>query len=170
MKMPEIISSDSLFSLGPQLAARAVAAPTSVAWGLGSRAMYIPFTVTESITVVKLWALNGATVSGNIDMGVYNTAAVLQIAATEATQTGINALQEFNVPDTVLAAGIYYLGIVLDNTTGTFLMYAAPTTASMKSLGLYLQAAAYPLPSPATFATATAAAIPVCGMSTRVTI
>ena len=170
MKMPESISSHSLFSCGPVLAANAAAAPASATWSAANRALYLPFIVTETITIVKLWVLNGATASENIDMGIYNPTGVRQVSIGSTAQSGTSDKQEFDIADTVLTAGIWYLGIAKDGILGT--VFASSGGQALLSAGAYIQASAFALPATATFATASGftIGIPVCGMSTRLTV
>ena len=72
MPMPPLVGVDSPLSLGTQISAVSLATPASATFPSANRAILVPFVVTEDCTVVKLWAYNGAAVSGNIDLGIYD--------------------------------------------------------------------------------------------------
>jgi len=146
------------------------AAAASTAWATANQARYVPFLIPDPFLVRKLLAYNGATTGGNTDMGVYdeNGAEVVGIAA--AAQSGTSAWQEFDVTDTWLVPGLYYVGLLNTTTTGTYYAYANKELGRMA--GVFSQAVgAATLPSPtATFAALDAYGVPVVGMSSRVLI
>jgi len=77
--------------------------------------------------------LNGSAVSGNLKLGIFTSAGVLVAATASTAQAGIDTLQripwatEFVSNPGVstaltnplfLAPGTYYIGVIIDNTTG----------------------------------------------------
>lgn len=168
MPMPPLVGTENWHCLGTQLAASAVSAPISAAWPAANRALYIPIIITEDVTVVKLWVYNGATASGNIDMAIYNSAFARQVTIGSTAQAGTNVIQEFNITDTALTAGTYYIGIAMDNTTGTTRRYSPyGGGAQLQTWGMAQEASAFALPSTATPADVASAYIPICGIATR---
>lgn len=169
MPMPPLVGTENWHCLGTQLAAMASAAPASGANPTANLAYYIPVLVTEDITVTKLWCRNGSVVSGNVNMALY-TSAFAQVANSEigsTAQAGTNAVQEFDITNVALTAGLYYIAIVMDNITGTFIRYG-PSGGAAQSWGLAQEAAVFDLPATATPADIAASAfIPVCGIATR---
>ena len=168
MPMPPIVSADSWHGLGTQIAAAGLAAPVSAVVNAADRAIYIPMLVTEDITVTKLWCYNGATVSGNVNMALY-TSAFAQVANSEigsTAQAGTNAIQEFDITNVALAAGLYYVALVINNGTGTFFRYLS-TAAHNKAWGMLQEAAVFDLPATATPVVPTQTGIPICGIATR---
>lgn len=143
------------------------ALPASVAWGTANQARYVPFRLPEPVTVVKLLAYNGATAAGNTDIGVYDAAGTEVISIAAAAQSGTSVWQEFDVTDTTLLPGLYYIGLLNTTTTGTYFGWA--NLQFGRAMGVFSQAVgAATLPSPsATFAALDAAVIPVVAMSTR---
>lgn len=169
MPMPPIVGTENWHCFGTQLAAIANIAPTSQTWTTANVAAYIPLLVTEDITVVKLWCYNGAAVSGNVNMALY-TSAFAQVANSEigsTAQAGTNVIQEFNITDVALTAGLYYIALVLDNTTGTIFQHTTPTNAQLQSWGMAQEASAFDLPATMTPADVTLGNAPVCGVATR---
>lgn len=126
---------------------------SSHTWAANNLAIFIPFVVSTSITVVKMGLYNGATASGNVDIGVYDDQQNQLIENGSVAQTGINSVQVFDTTDTTLDPGQYYLGLALSSTAGTVFSYTNLTGA--RSFGILQQTTAFPLPSPASFATNT---------------
>ncbi|MCH8745139.1 MAG: hypothetical protein IIB31_05770, partial [Chloroflexi bacterium] len=103
----------------------------SGAWPTANVAVYMPFTVHDDFPVKQLRFANGSTVSGNVDIGVYDSDAdglprTRLISAGSTGQTDTFDIQLFNVATTTLVAALYYVAGVLDNTTGQAFSFAAP--------------------------------------------
>src|SRR5271154_4607263 len=75
---PPVISTFS--ALGAAMAGVGMGVgPASQLWsnigvGAANAAIFIPFTVPDTITIAKLAAANGTAVAGNVDMGIYSEA------------------------------------------------------------------------------------------------
>src|SRR3989304_754734 len=89
--VPVRISTFSPESIGIDLAAVLSAAPSSGVMPESNYVVFCPFRLSIPITVVKLWAFNGAAVSGNVDVGIYNSAGLLQVSAGSTAQAVTNA-------------------------------------------------------------------------------
>jgi hypothetical protein len=165
LQSPNLLSTASADSIGVELSALAAGAPVSTVWA-ANIALYVPFILRAPSTAVKLWAMNGTVVSGNIDMGIYLPDGTKKVTMGSTAQAGTSAIQVFDIADTSLAAGKYYLGVALDNSTGTLSQWTVSTT---HALGVLLQAATFPLPSPAVFSTSGTTKIPLVGLSQIVT-
>jgi hypothetical protein len=135
-----------------------------------NRAIYIPVRIPAPFYAHKMFIYNGATVSGNIDMGIYDRDGN-KIASLGTTAQGTaSTIQEFDMTDILLAPGIYYLAVALDNATGKILC-ADSVGVLLRSLGRVVQETAFPLPATATFALSTAAAtVPLIGLAERILI
>lgn len=124
---------------------------TASAWPSASMAIYVPVRVRQPAVVKKLAISNGAAVSGNVDMAVYNAAGTRLVTVGGTTQAGTSTEQVFDVTDTLLLPGMYYIAGVLDNTTGQ--VVADPDAAPLcAAYGVLTQTSAYVLPATATFA------------------
>lgn len=167
VKTEQMIMPISWCSLGVQLAALSNGTATSQTWPTANKALYFPFTLDESTTFTKAFWMNGATVSGNVDIGIYNEAGTKQVSMGSTAQATINSIQEVNIADTTLAAGRYYMALSCDNTTATFYTWLLASALYSKVLGCAEQTSAFALPSPATLATPTTSSIPVFGFSIR---
>lgn len=166
---PFMITPASRLSIGTELAALGAGVPAPATWPAANRAIYIPFVLAESVTVVKLFWVNGATVSGNVDVGIYGGVSQTRLVSSGTTaQAGVNDVQSVDVTDTAMGPGQFYLALVCDNTTATFQRW--PTaTLNLKVAGAAQQASAFVLPTSAVLAATTAAYLPVFGLSLRTT-
>lgn len=164
---PFIISPASRLSLGSELAAHAIAAPGSAAWPSANLAIYVPFVLAESVTVVKLWWNNGAAVSGNVDVGIYNSSLTRLISAGSTAQATANVLQAADVTDTAMGPGQFYMALACDNTTAEFVRWSVATTPIARGWGMAQQATAFALPDPAVPVVSTSGYLPLFGLSLR---
>jgi hypothetical protein len=143
----------------------------SNAWPTSNLAIYIPVEIYEPVTIVKMSVNNGSAVSGNIDVGIYDAGGKRLVSKGSTAQAGTSAIQTFDITDTLLLPGLYYMAVALDNTTGTLAGWNSMTSPEQKMVGLYEQGTAFPLPATATFATFTQTAqLPLVSMSQKVTI
>lgn len=133
--------------------------PTSAAWPSANRAIFVPFNVYHTLTIVQMLVFNGATASGNIDVGLYDLGGARLVSIGSTAQAGTSAYQAFDITDTTLNPGQYYMGVALDNATGTLNRWSA-NAAEWRGLGLQQMASAFPLPATATFALVASAYLP----------
>lgn len=141
---------------------------TSATWPAANRAMFIPFHVRQLVTVQQLWCMNGPTLNGNIDIGVYSMDTLGLIAHTGAkVQAGVARVQAI-AKIFQLAPGNYFLAMSSDSGTGTFFRRAVTGTV-LGMAGVLQQSTAFPLPetiSSAAFLSTTTNAY-LYGLSTR---
>jgi hypothetical protein len=123
----------------------------------------MPFWIEDVVTATKIWWQNGATASGNLDVGIYDENGNLLVSIGTTGQTGTSTIQQADITDTTLSRGYYYLAMAMNGTTGTALRYS-PTTNLQQMMGVLEQASAFVLPSTATFAKAARSYIPVMGI------
>ena len=174
LQPPRVITPWSLESIGAKLYGMGAGNMTGVgstAYPSANLAIYIPFTIAKPIVVVKLFSYNGATVSGNIDMGIYTADGTRLVSIGSTAQATTSNVQEFDISDTLLNAGLYYLAVAKNDTTGTlFAVASGSAVAALATMGIAQQASAFPLPATATFATASQDYTPLIGLTTGVTI
>lgn len=128
----------------------------SAAWPAANRAIFYPFLLHVPTVLTKLWCLNGNTVSGNLDIGIYDVAGTKLVSTGSTAQSGTSALQTVTITALPLAPGTYYMAMAMDNTTGTLYRITTPTVNLAIGLGWFQQATAFPLPAtftPASLAT-----------------
>ena len=131
-------------------------------------ALFLPFELDRPYLVTQLYVINGPTVSGNIDVGIYSADGTRLVSNGSVAQTGGGADQIFNITDTLLGRGAFYLAVVLSSGTGELYRYAPTGTDNYRTWGALTQASAFPLPATATFAAPAALGyIPICGLTGR---
>jgi hypothetical protein len=123
-------------------------------------AMYIPVLVPDTATVYKLAWLNGATVAGNVDVGVYDFKGSRLVSSGSTAQSGVSAIQVADIADTVIRPGLYYLALATDSATATF-QRGFVTTQLARASGACQQSTAFVLPATATFGNPSAANMPL---------
>lgn len=130
-----------------------------------NRVIYIPFRLPQPLVVQQLYCINGSAVSGNVDVGVYTLDGTKILSSGSTAQAGTNQKQLFNVTDTLLGIGAYYMGLTLDNITGTFFRFAPTVQAVLTMFGLLAEnPAGFGLPANASFASLADAYYPQCGL------
>ncbi len=153
-----------LLSVGPFILHENSTLPASIVWPTANKAIYVPFTLNVAETALKLFCGNGAVVSGNVDVGVYTAAGARVISSGSTAQSGTSVLQVFDTADTLLVPGYYYFAMAVDNITAEVLN-SNPATFALPTWGVKQEAAAFPLPATATFATMTSNYLPFMGIS-----
>lgn len=147
------INSNGLASLADiQTFVRKTAATTSTAWGVANRAIYIPFVVEETVVAYQMAVENGATLNGNLDVGIYDINGVQLVASGSTAQTGTSVIQKFDIANTTLTPGYYYMAMSTNSTTATYIGNGATNAEYYRSLGVREQLTAFALPATATFA------------------
>lgn len=127
----------------------------STAWTTANRAIYIPFIVSTQVTAFKMAFENGATLNGNVDVGIYDfNGNRLTSIGSGTAQTGVSVIQIVDIGDVTLTPGYYFMAMSTNSTTATYL--SSPTANGtgdfFRSCGIQEQLTAFPLPNPATFA------------------
>lgn len=165
---PFIILPSGPNSLSPWLEHHNVGAFSTAIWPTASMAFYIPFWVANTYVAVKMATHNGSVVSGNVDVGIYDSGGTRLVSSGSTAQAGTNVLQEYDIADTTLVAGQYYLALALDNITGQVFRNALSTLPQwLQAAGVFQQATAFALPATATFAEMTTNYLPWVGVSSR---
>lgn len=165
--VPLMLSPLSELSLGQQLASAAAVVPASAVWPSANLGIYVPFALPRTMTVLKLWWLNGATVAGNVDVGIYDAALNKVIASGATAQATINVLQAVDIADTVLPGPAnYYMALSASLGTATFFR-TTPVIEALKAMGCAQQASAHPLPASLTLAAIAQAYLPIFGLAFR---
>lgn len=124
----------------------------------------VPFQVWDAWTVKRLALVNGATVNGNWDIGIYAFDGATKIVSTGSTaQSGTTAYQGVNVTATVLGPGFYWLAYGTDSATQTIHRWVPGSNWSPIG-GMMMHTVASgtgcPLPASLTLVTTTTANVP----------
>lgn len=147
-------------------------APASIAWPTSNLVILEPFTLNQTTNFLCLAVANGAAVSGNFDIGIYDdgagTSTVNRLVSSGSTaQSGTNVPQSVSAAFT-LPAGNYYAALCFDNTTATTWAKNASAAIALQGFG-YAQVTngAVTLPSTLTLALMASVYMPIFGPSQR---
>ncbi len=163
---PHILGVVSRFSMGGRFDAyQGTISVASGAWPTTNVAIFIPFYVPGPFTVRSFWCFNGASVSGNVDLGVYGLDGSLIVSTGSTAQAGVSALQITTVTAKLLMPGAYYMALACDNTTATFTRTATVPVLGLQSAGVTQAGSNFPLANLPTFATAAQAYTPFMGLA-----
>lgn len=145
-------------------------APASAVWPSANLAIYVPLRVPACVVVVKLWYASSSTGTGNVDMGVYDAGGTAVVSATNAAKVASTTEAVFDVTDTVIGPGLYYIALSSDSGTDTFVRWAPAAPIALAN-GVLTESSAYPLPATATWtADQTLAYVPVMGLLLESTV
>lgn len=159
-------------SIGAQLNANgfSLGSFASTSFPSANRAIYLPFSIAVPTVVVKLFCLNGGVTSNNMDMGIYDWTGTKLVSIGSTAQSGASAVQEFNITDTLLGPGRFFLAVCCVSGSASLQRIAGTSTEQMAAWGMYNQSSAFPLPATATFAKPASNYIPAIGLTTRTVI
>jgi hypothetical protein len=161
--MPVMVTTFSRCGQGAVLAAASAPTPVSTVIGAAATVLF-PVDVFEPITLVKAFVMNGATVNGNFDIGIYDANLNKLFSTGSTAQAGASAIQEVDIADFQLDIGAYHLAFALSSTTAAY--FAWSTSFSAVAGSNFMTAAAFPLP--ATFVSAgPTSGTPLFGFSAR---
>lgn len=158
--VPTVLSTASPESIGAHIVR---SNPASGAWPANNRGLFVPFVLPGPVRVKRLFSVNGATASGNIDVGIYRHSGARIVSAGSTAMAGTTAPQFFDIADTDLPPGRYYWGIALSTTAGTIYRWNFPLVLH-QATGAFQMASALALPDPATFTVLASAYMPWVGM------
>ncbi len=162
----QVICSASLESIGPDVVGTGQGMTGLQAWPTANLAIFVPFLVFTPFLAKIIGVDNGATVSGNIDVGIYDGQQNRLVSTGSTAHAGTSTVQTFDITDTLLLPGIYYMAQAMDNTTG-ITHGPASTVPIGGACGVLQMASAFPLPDPATFAAHAVAFIPILSVYGR---
>lgn len=139
----------------------------AAAWPTANLAIFVPIQVRRAVNVLKLWYSSGATATGTIDIGVYDSVGNRKISLTNTNKGGVGEIYG-DTTNTGLTPGLYYMGLVNSTNSDTFFFSstapAAPIAAALGVLTAQLGSAV--LPDPAGWAIdQTVTRIPAMGLS-----
>lgn len=163
-----VITSVSTSSFLSDVGPIAFLAEVAGVWPAANRALYMPFAVEETVTAYQM-ATEVSVQSGNCDVGIYDENAN-RLVSTGSTAVGAAGIQVFNITDTVLTPGTYFMAMSCDNVTASFLRFV-PTALWTQTLGLQQEAlGSVTLPATAAFANPASGYHPVLSIALVATI
>ncbi len=136
-------------------------------WPSANLGIWIPFNLTQNFLVTQMFTMNGAAVGGSVDIGIYNADGTKIVSMGPTTTVGTNAMQAFNITDTLLTPGQYYMVMSNSSNTHSFFRVTLGSAQFWKTLGMAQQASVGTLPATATFATISNDYLPLFGLTGR---
>jgi hypothetical protein len=138
-------------------------------WPAANRAIYVPFIVDVTVTAVAMF-IEIAVQSGNCDVGIYDEVGN-RLVSMGSTAVGAAGLQTFNIADTTLRPGLYYMAMCVDNVVASVFRSGGPQVVQQQTFGQRQQAVgAVTLPDPATFANPASLYTPVLSIAMNATV
>lgn len=169
--LPLTVWTGSRFGIG--VGARELAggstAFASTAWGTANLAILTPIWLPFRYPVRNLFVMNGATLGGNVDVGIYNQDLTLITSSGSVAQAGISAIQAF-AKDLILRPGGYYLGLSSNSTTATYFAAGIGSATRERYMGLLQMGTAFPLPATFTAAAVAQARVPAVGFTFQTSV
>jgi hypothetical protein len=138
---------------------------TSAAWPMANRALYIPFELDRPMRVTQMYAMNGSAAGGNMDVGIYTADGTRLVSNGSVAQTGTTVLQIFNITDTYLDCGAFWMALALSSVAGTMYRLTHGAANDWLVWGGLQQDTAFPLPATAALAVNTTAYLPLFGLT-----
>jgi hypothetical protein len=143
--------------------------PTSAVWPTANLAIYMPFYLERPALAQKM-AVQVAIQSGNCDVGIYDEKGN-RLVSMGSTAVAVAGLQVFDIADTWLKPGTYFMAMCVDNITASFWRISTTSNALGRMFGLQQQAVgAVTLPNPATFAAYAQQYVPALAVAFGATI
>jgi hypothetical protein len=137
------------------------------AWPTANLAIFIPVEIPYPYPLRYMAWLNGATVSGNADIGLYDSEGNRLVSSGSVAQASANAIQVQTLTTTLLKVGLYYMALAVDNTTATFSRWI-PGVEHLRVSGVRQASSAFVLPATPTFAVPANAYLPRIAMGSRI--
>ena len=112
--------------------------------------------------------LNGGVVTSSGDVGLYDAAGQRLWSQGGVAQSGVNAMQKFNVAGIQLKPGDYYMALALNTAAAGEIFRSLLGPTFIQSMGGQQMGTAYPLPAKATFTNITGTtSVPVFGFTSQ---
>lgn len=92
----------------------------SQAWGTQYKVLYIPIRVPARVTVKEMGYYPNTTATGNIDVGLYDSAGTKLTSTGSTAKSATGAVIALDVTDYTFGPGTFYLALCNDTTTDTF--------------------------------------------------
>lgn len=133
--------------LAPSSIEQFSSAPADANWQAINRALLFPLILPSNLDVVQCFMVNGAAVSGNSDIGLYDSGGnrLFHTGAINNVPAGLQGVTLNPFVYSLLKNTFYFLALSLDNATHRF--RGLQPTSHEGSWGFWAAAASYPLPA-----------------------
>jgi hypothetical protein len=161
-----IISTIGDQSIGYEVKAL-ISATSGAAWPSANVGIFVPFTTPEPVTINKLWLGIATFAACNLDIGVFQEDGT-RLVSMGTTALVNNSFNSFDITDTTLPRGRFYIGLTVDTVTAANFRNNNPAVGICQALGVIRDTSCAPPMStnanPATFVATTHAYIPLMGL------
>lgn len=140
--------------------------PASAAWPSADLAILVPVTLTraQSMDAIRAVLANGATASGNFDIGLYDES-YARVASLGSTGQSGTSVPQLTPVSWRFGKGRWYMALAMDGNVGTVASIGSFTAGTLAALGCLQMASAFPLPATITPAVCTQSILPIFGLS-----
>ena len=125
--------------------------PYEAAWPVANLALFMPITINEAVTIKRMFIIVYGS-SGSADVGIYDEDGNRRVSQGGAPVPSTEQVKVYDIADTLLAAGRYYLAVACNSMVPQFMRWVAFVTGANEFFGVREVAAAYPLPAVVVFA------------------
>ncbi len=163
------VGAHSIHSVGTWIASTNSGPPGSATWPAANRALFMPLMIQNPSVATGFWVLNGSSLTGNIDLGIYDENFVRLVSTGAKVTAGAASIQYHDATDTLIPRGRHYLAISVASASCQIQRYGSATLGLISAFGVVQMESAHPLPTTATPATIGAGYVPICGVMFRTT-
>lgn len=141
-------------------------AASSNSWVGANDTILVPIAITRHTKVRKMFCVNGSGNTGNVDVGIYDAKGTLIVSSGATLQSGTNNLQVFDITDTTIGPGQYFMALSASSAAATFFR-TAMQGRSTSGMGVKINTNAHPLPATISLSDMSSDYIPIFGIATR---
>jgi hypothetical protein len=131
-----------------------------------NQAYCYPFHLDVGSVAKKIAIMNGSgTITGDIDVGIYDAEFNLLVSSGSTPHSGALQIQEFDIADTALPPGDYWMAVACSSSTTTVYRLSTSRNTALGNAAFYVQqTGAFPLPATLTPQLDTSATLYVVAM------
>jgi hypothetical protein len=119
-------------------------------WPTANLAVWMPMMVWMPVKIDQVFILNGSSVTGNVDVGIYNRSYSLLVSTGATAVAGTSAYQFIAVTETTLNEGLHYFAVSCSSSSNRMSMQVTLAAGLSSYYGILQEASAHPLPSTGT--------------------
>ena len=135
--------------------------------GAADMIIYVPVRIPEDCNIGRVFVANGGAVSGNMNVGLYDSTGSKLWECGSTAQSGTSQLQFITCSQSI-TAGLHYMALQLSNYGTAQVQRKSPTLWFLQVAGVMQeQAGSFALPATATFAKLANAYLPAFGLDLR---
>lgn len=155
----------STASIGLSIRAFNISLGTSTAYPLANVALFVPFSIDDTVTFQSVFWQTGSVTGGNCDVGVYDEAGTRLFSSGTTARGTASSIITTGITPYTLSRGRYYLAFSHDGTNN--MLAGAPAAGLCAATGVLERTSSFVLPADASSWVATTRAyIPNFGIYT----